>query len=47
MEPLNIRRLANDVSFAPNGLNRAFHEDVEAIDVSAGDIESVRRHAQA
>jgi len=30
------------VSFAPNGLNRAFHEHLEAIDVPAGDIKSVR-----
>jgi len=30
------------VSFAPNGLNRAVHEDLEAIDVPARDIKSVR-----
>ena len=30
------------VSFAPNGLNRALHEDVGAIDVLARDIKSVR-----
>jgi hypothetical protein len=30
------------VTFAPNGLNRVFHEDLEAIDVAAGDIKSVR-----
>lgn len=30
------------VSFAPNGLNRALHEDLEAIDVPAGDIKTVR-----
>jgi len=30
------------VSFAPNGFNRALHEDLEAIDVPAGDIKSVR-----
>ena len=30
------------VSFAPNRLNRAFHEDLEPIDVPARDIKSVR-----
>jgi hypothetical protein len=30
------------VSFAPNGLNRALHEVLEAIDVLARDIKSVR-----
>jgi hypothetical protein len=30
------------VSFAPNRLNRVFHEDLEAINVTARDIRSVR-----
>jgi hypothetical protein len=30
------------VSFAPNGLNRAVHEELEPVDVPARDIKSVR-----
>jgi hypothetical protein len=37
-----VRATTGGVSFAPNGLNRAFHEGLEAIDVPARDIKSVR-----
>jgi hypothetical protein len=33
----------NGVSFSPNRLNRAFHEDLEPINVPADDIRAVRQ----
>lgn len=37
-----ILATSGGISFAPNGLNRALHERLEAIDVPARDIKSVR-----